>query len=414
MSKCPAVACMNAFHRFRNVFIPLRDGKTMLNKSSSIKGLIAIVMTLSIELLVPGCSYAPGQSISHYLEDVQPTTSSELSGTPNLSESDLIQITPELVRKLRTTRVATISQGLKSLLGKPVPYVIGVGDVINITVWDHPELALPPAGSLGVTTDTTSLSAVGNGYNVNAQGNIQFPYVGVLQVLGLSEDAVRQVVASRLAEYLKDPQITVRIQSYRSGRVYIDGEIRNPGLQTMNDLPMTLPEVIGRAGGYTNLADTTSIALTRQGVSVNISLPLLIENGISPNDILLANGDLIRVMSREESKIFVLGEVSRLAAQTLRHGRLTLGEALGEAGGVSQTSGDPKQIYIVRAANTDKPEIYHLDARSPAAFVLAEAFDLKARDVIYVDPAPLVRWNRVISLILPSAQAAATTRSAVN
>ncbi len=87
---------------------------------------------------------------------------------------------------------------------------------------------------------------------------------------------------------------------------------------------------------------------------------------------------------------------------------------LGDAGGLNQATGDPRQIYVVRAANTENPEIFHLDAQSPAAFALAEGFELQARDVVYVDPVPLVRWNRVISLILPSAQAVNTTRDALN
>ena len=140
-------------------------------------------------------------------------------------------------------------------------------------------------------------------------------------------------------------------------------------------------------------------------------MPQLTAKGINPTSILLAHGDLVRVMSRDDAKIFVLGEVLRPNTQTLRNGRLTLNEALGEAGGINPTSADPRQIFVIRASQTDQPEIYHLDAKSPQAYALAEGFELQARDVIYVDPVPLVRWNRVISLILPSAQAASVTRT---
>jgi polysaccharide export outer membrane protein len=67
-------------------------------------------------------------------------------------------------------------------------------------------------------------------------------------------------------------------------------------------------------------------------------------------------------------------------------------------------------VFVVRVADPTKPEIFHLDISSPLAFVLAEGFELRDRDVVYVDPVPLVRWNRVISLILPSAQAITVTR----
>lgn len=87
---------------------------------------------------------------------------------------------------------------------------------------------------------------------------------------------------------------------------------------------------------------------------------------------------------------------------------------MGEAGGLNATSGDPRQIYVVRSAAKEQAKIYHLDASAPMAYALAEGFELKSHDVVYVDPVPLVRWNRVISLILPSAQAVNVTRDAVN
>lgn len=322
----------------------------------------------------------------------------------------LIAITPDLIRQQRAGRPADIAPDVKKLFGTARPYQIGPGDVLNIVVWDHPELNIPPAGGLG--TDTASLAGVGNGYNVSADGLIQFPFVGALKVAGLSEYEVRDLLTERLARYVKDPQITVRMQSYRSSRVYVDGEVRLPGLLSVNDLPMTLPEAIGRAGGFTALADRAGIAITRNGSTTVVSLPELTERGINPANILLGAGDMVRVLGREESKVFVLGELTRPSTQTLRNGRLTLNEALGDAGGVSQLSGDPRQIFVVRAANSERPEIYHLDGSSPVAFALAEGFELKARDVVYVDPVPLVRWNRVISLILPSAQTAATANAA--
>lgn len=59
---------------------------------------------------------------------------------------------------------------------------------------------------------------------------------------------------------------------------------------------------------------------------------------------------------------------------------------------------------MIRNANDAQPIIYHLDARSPVMFALAENFELKAKDVVYVDSAPIVRFNRIINLILPTSQ----------
>ncbi|MBP6007911.1 MAG: polysaccharide biosynthesis/export family protein [Rhodoferax sp.] len=366
--------------------------------------------------LLNGCALAPGM----YVGKAKTGSSSAnwfSSDTDTSADAPppgkIIAITPSLIRQMRTETAVDISPDVKKLFDFATPYQIGPGDVLNIVVWDHPELSLAPAAS-NVTSDAGSVSTVGNGFNVNPQGLIQFPYAGTLKVAGLTEFEVRDLLAKHLTKYIKDPQITVRIQAYRSGRVYIDGEVRTPGLQALNDIPMTLPEAIGRAGGVTALADRSAIAVTRGNTTAVVNLPQLTARGINPTSILLRNGDLVRVLGREEAKVFVMGEVLRPSSQTLRNGRLTLNEALGDAGGVSQVSADPRQIFVVRAANTETPEIYHLDARSPTAFALAEGFELKARDVVYVDPVPLVRWNRVISLILPSAAAVTTTRNALN
>jgi polysaccharide export outer membrane protein len=161
--------------------------------------------------------------------------------------------------------------------------------------------------------------------------------VGQIKLAGLTEYQARDLITQTLAKVIKDPQVTLRIQSYRSGRVYIDGEVRTPGLQALNDIPMTLPEAINRAGGFTATADRSAVSLSRNGTTTANNMQQLTVLGINPSSILLGSGDLLRELRRDESKVYVMGEVTRPVAQTLRNGRLTLNEALGEAGGVSTT-----------------------------------------------------------------------------
>jgi len=387
-------------------------------------------MALAIAWL-SGCALAPGLSIGKGA----PKSSQPASSSPSTSQLDqttpgqtpppgaLLAITPELINQQRALRKAELGNDVKGLFAEAKPYGIGPGDVINIVVWNHPELVLAPAGST-LTTDSSGLAAVGNGFNVSPEGLIQFPLLGSFKIAGLTENKARDEITRRLSKFLTDPQVTLRVQAYRSGRVYVDGEVRTPGLQAINDIPMTLPEAISRAGGFTPIADRATVAVTRKGATTTINMPQLVTLGVNPLQIMLAAGDMVRVGSRDDTKVYIMGEVTRPLAMPLRNGRLTLNEALGESGGVNATSGDPRQIYVVRSRNGDgapvtdangtatptTPEIYHLDANSPTAYALAEGFELKSRDVVYVDPVPLVLWNRVISLILPSAQITNTAR----
>ena len=387
-----------------------------------------------------GCVMAPGLSVGRSLQKTsqQANLDAGTSRTGGISENQtppsgiLLAITPQLITQQRALRKAELSTGVKRLLAQaqPQPYGIGPGDMINIVVWNHPELVLAPAGAT-LTTDASGLASVGNGFNVSPEGLIQFPLLGTFKIAGLTESAAREELTRRLSRFIKNPQITLRIQAYRAGRIYVDGEVRTPGLQAINDIPMTLPEALNRAGGLTPAADRATVSVTRNGVTSEINLPQLTTQGVNPSRIMLAAGDLVRVFSRDDTKVYVLGEVTIPRALPLRNGSLTLNEALGESGGVSPISGNPRQIYVVRSRSGDSatdadvsvaatsatsatpatPEIYHLDASSPAAYALAEGFELKSRDVVFVDPVPLVLWNRVISLVLPSAQVVNLSRN---
>lgn len=399
-------------------------------------------LTLAVAWL-SGCAMAPGMSMGRGVQAMWGSSSAISSSRTDTAVAApatavqtpppgaLLSITPELISQQRALQKSGLDNGVKSLFGQSRPYGIGPGDVINIVVWNHPELVLAPAGAT-LTTDASGLASVGNGYNVSPEGLIQFPLLGTFKIAGLTESKAREEITRRLSKFIKDPQVTLRIQAYRAGRVYVDGEVRTPGLQAINDIPMTLPEAISRAGGLTPLADRSTVAVTRNGLTSVVNMPQLATLGVNPSRIMLAAGDMVRVGNRDDSKIYVMGEVTRPMALPLRNGSLTLNEALGESGGVSPTSGDPRQIYVVRSrsgngngaatatatadsdagmvATPTTPEIYHLDANSPAAYALAEGFELKSRDVVFVDPVALVQWNRVISLILPSAQVVNVTR----
>lgn len=385
------------------------------------------VAILGLLGLCGGCAYAPGMFVGARVDRTEPpggwfasrqSVAQQSAGnvvdgpSPGVSSAQapqlaLIPITPELIRQQRSQRPVAVAPDVEQLFAESQPYRIGAGDILGITVWDHPELSLSQGTSAEANTTT-------GGYTVSPQGKIQFPYIGPIDLLGRTEYEVRDLLASKLTKFVKNPQVTVRVLSYRSRRVYIDGEVRTPGLLAINDLPMSLPEAVGRAGGFTASADLSAIEITREGKTTTVSLPLLTESGVNPAKVLLAPGDLVRVPPRSEARVYVLGEVLRPNTLTLRNGRLTLNEALSESGGVSPVSGNPRQVFVIRSANTAQPEIYHLDVSRAAAFALAEGFELRARDVVYVDPVPLVRWNRVISLMLPSAQAITTTRDATD
>jgi polysaccharide export outer membrane protein len=319
-------------------------------------------------------------------------------------------ITDKVVQDQKKQRAQRVTQDITRLLvSRPSPYTIDRGDILSIVVWDHPELAGPV--NLGQLPPTSSGSEVNGsglppaGFVVDHDGRVQFPYAGQLKLAGLTEDQARNLLTTKLARYINKPNVTLRVQAYRSKRVYIDGEVKSPGLQAINDIPMSLVEALNRAGGALPTADQSRISLERGGTTYHIDLQHLMSKGVNLAHIMLVNGDVLRVASRDESKVFVSGEVVQPRALTMHNGRLTLNEAMGESGGISPL-GDGRQVYIVRRT-AKGPQVYRLDARAPDALAMAEEFELHPKDVVYVAASSLANWHRGISLLFPGALSSA-------
>lgn len=316
----------------------------------------------------------------------------------------LVPITPNVIASLRGEGDSALNS-LQPIMGSVKPYAMGPGDILSLTIWDSPQVpagrtTLGPELTQAVTNETTTVPP---GLSIAADGTVQIPYIGSVRVNGMTEAEATKLVTSQLAKFIRNPQITLRVSAYRSKKVFIEGEVRTPGQVVITDVPMTLAEAIARSGGVTGAADTSNLTLYRQGKSYRINQPLLAKRGIALSSIPLLSDDLLRVAPRDEGRVSVMGEVSRPTTLNMRNGNLTLQDALAEAGGVNTVSSDPRQIYVIRNTGAETvPQVYHLSARSPVMLALAENFELRPKDVVFVDPAPLALWNRVISLILPS------------
>lgn len=165
---------------------------------------------------------------------------------------------------------------------------------------------------------------------------------------------------------------------------------------------MRITDLIAQSGGVTEKADLKNAILTRGGVAYPLNLYSLYYEGDLSQDMLVLEGDIVTVPERRFDKVFVLGEVISPQSKILPLGRYTLSEALSDAGGLNPVTSNAGQVYVLRATDSGRPQIWHLNAKSPDALILADSFELMSRDVIFVDPAAVTRWSRVLSQILPT------------
>lgn len=377
-----------------------RLGPAPGSRSLAALGALAALASLTLG----ACAAAPGMRLTGVQAPAaRHAGADEPAGTPSPS---IIDIDLPLIRQLRASAARSDIDDARALFGEPAPYRLGAGDVLQITVWDHPELnaaAAVPAQPLARPTDPAQ------GFVIDNEGNLQFPYVGSMHVAGRGVEDVRSSLEAALSKIFVQPQVTVRVSSYRAKQIYVDGEVRSPGIVAINDLPMTLFEAINRAGGLSSGADQSRMAVVREGVTYRLNLSQLLERGEDLSRIILRNGDLLRVFARSDNGVSVMGEVNRpVTAVPLKSGELTLGDAIAQAGSINSNTADAAQVYVIRGSLEDVPQVFHLDARSPVAMLLANQFDLRPNDIVYVDGNGLVRFSRVLSLLLPGINAGLT------
>jgi len=356
-----------------------------------------VVATLFTAL--SGCALMPGTQTYGMREQSSVTLPINQAGEVVPAHVKVKAITAELIieqNKASASAAASKTAGSRNTVKTTElamhDYKLGPGDVLTITVWDHPELTTP-AGSFR--------SAEASGTLVTEDGTIFYPYVGIVPVTGKTTREVRAILAQRLAKVIEKVQIDVRVISYRSKRVYLVGEVNKPGQQPITDIPMTVLEAVSLAGGFSKDADHSQVLLTRDNTTWRVDLQSLYEDGDVTQNVQLQPGDIVNVPDRSLNKVFVLGEVQKPGSMYMNKKRITLAEALAEAGYVNEMTSNPKYIFVMRG-QSDNPELYHLDGKSPDSLLLADRFPLRPRDIVFVDAADIARWNRVITNIQPT------------
>jgi polysaccharide export outer membrane protein len=302
-------------------------------------------------------------------------------------------ITSELINRmaLESPPTAKMVDPLAELVSN-YEYRVAPFDILMVTVWDHPELTTPTG---------QFRSPEENGNRVNGDGTMFYPYVGVLQVGGKTVAEIRKLLAERLTRVITNPQLDVRVAAFRGKRAQVTGEVVQPSTVPITDVPLRIQDAIALARGFTPEADYSNVTLSRQGRTYHLNLQALYEDGDVSQNWLIADGDVIHVADRSRNKVFVLGEVRQQQSKLMIKGRLTLAEAINETGGLEPNVAAVGQIFVIRGSY-DAPLVYHLDASSADALLLAAAFPLRPRDVVFVGTNGLAEWNRVFNQILPT------------
>ena len=199
----------------------------------NIKNQISVVIFL---VFLNGCSLSPGMHME--------------TKSPWLDESEYVFV--ESIG--RDVKLIKISETLDPSYKKDYLYKIGIGDQIAVTVWGLPEIF-----------PVTNISPDQNLRRVDANGNIFFPYAGLVKAENMTQDELRANVTNQLAEYFTDPQVDVTIARFNSQQVFVLGEVTKPMKLNITDIPISLSNAIGESFGLnTNTAAASEVFIIRQ------------------------------------------------------------------------------------------------------------------------------------------------------
>ena len=159
-------------------------------------------------------------------------------------------------------------------------YTLGIEDVIQVSVLRHPE--------------------VSGQYVINGEGNIQYEFIGDVQVIGLTKDEIAKLLVEKLSNYIISPEVTVKIAGYNSKVVYVIGEVGRPGKIYMRGNTITIREALVQAGlpllsakgGKTLLITPSSDGHPQQK---NVNVDKLLYKGDLRENLVMSPGDTLYV-----------------------------------------------------------------------------------------------------------------------
>ena len=351
------------------------------------------VFLCTLFIFLTSCTVIPGAHISKL-------DTSDASFSKN-NDIDLIPITQDLINKMQSEEVkieSAINRSLQDEMNN-YTYLVGVGDVLNIIVWDHPELTIPQSGNR---------SAAEAGNFVHKDGTIFYPYVGKVSVIGREVTEIRDDITKGLSTYINNPQVDVNVAAFRSQHFFVSGAVKNPQMIPVRNVPITILDALSISGGMAPDADWSSATLTStsKGVLVTetIDLSILLEQGVLKQNRLLKFNDVLHIPRNDALKVFVMGDVVNASTQQIGRRGMTLAEALNNAGGINEASANASGIFVLRLNDSALKlvDIYQLDVSMGPRLILSTQFKLQPKDIVYVTSAPVARWNKLLAQLTSS------------
>lgn len=346
-----------------------------------------------------------------------------------LPEVNLIKLDNQAVQALYLAQERQLFSGLDGMGQGGYSGMINVGDILDISIWEA-----PPAVLFG---GTFSSEGQGSGavtqlpaQTVTSKGTISIPFVGNINVVGKTPEAVQSQIVSALKRKANQPQAMVKLATNNSADVTVirqGSSIRMP-LTPSNERVLDAVAAVG--GSQADIQDVT-VQLTRGHQVKTVAFETLISN--PAQNIPLRAGDVVSLLTTPYS-FTGLGAVGTNQQMKFSTKGLSLSEAIGKMGGLLDNRSDPRGIFVFRylpfneldleqqriweargyGVGLDVPTVYQVDLLDPKSLFLIQRFPIQDKDIVYVSNAPLAEFQKFLRMIFSITSPVTGTINSVN
>ena len=262
-------------------------------------------------------------------------------------------------------------------------YILGPADIISINL-----------------TDTDDLD---NSYEIDPDGMIDLPFIGKIKISELTVDEAQNILRAVISDFYKNSDLQINVDEYNSSKVYIVGAVRNQLTINLDQKPIRIIEAAIQANFNPNAADKllgTKGFLRRDNQVYKINLNNSFASLDDRENFFLKKDDVIFI-DRNSDSIHVFGELTK-PGEYYPNKNYSLTELISTAG-LNQLTSNVKKVFVIREDFSSflKIKVFQLDVSNPVNLVAGRKFLLKPKDIVFIPPTEIVKWNRVISLLLP-------------
>jgi polysaccharide export outer membrane protein len=375
------------------------------------------LFVLLASVTLAGCSTFPS-----YIPAAGPSTEQVVEAPKKQPDSGIqvVELSSEVVRRVqaaqrRNSLTETFGQGAAS------SYTVGLGDALEISVWEAPPAALFGSSISDSRTgmSTSSRVTVLPEQVVGSNGNVSMPFAGSIQAVGRTTDQIEQEITRRLKPKANDPQVLVRVIRNVSSKVTVVGEVNTSVLMPLSARGERVLDALAAAGGVKQPVGKITVQVTRE-VRANGTRSVRVQSVpldtiiTDPNqNIALHPGDVVTALHLTNS-LTVLGATTRNEEINFEAQGITLAQALARAGGLQDIRAHANGVFIFRyedpavlgqpaptrlTADGKAPVVYRVNLRDPATFFAAQGFPMRNRDVMFVANAPAADLQKFLNIL---------------